>query len=151
MYHLLFYNTNDDNIASYIPFLAIAKPCTHLHTATSTSTQLHPPLPSSIRFHPAYFNIHPALCSIFNFIRTKILPGQFPQIWAEKLKVAHFDWKLAYMVSWRCWFQIRTSIFEIPTPKSILGQIWTGNVKVVRFAWNLAYTLSQGCWFLFRH
>ena len=91
MYHLLFYNTNDEHIASHTPFLGIAKPCTHLYTATSISTQFHPPPPSSIRFHPAHFNLHPALCSIFNFIRTKILPGQFPQIWVEKLKVAHFD------------------------------------------------------------
>ena len=28
----------------------------------------------------------------------------FGQIWAKKVKVVHFDWKLAHMVYWGCWF-----------------------------------------------
>ena len=36
--------------------LCITKPCTHLHPAPSTSTQLHPPLPSSLQHPQQYFN-----------------------------------------------------------------------------------------------
>ena len=28
----------------------------------------------------------------------------FGQIWAKKVKVIHFCWKLAHIVSWGCWF-----------------------------------------------
>ena len=45
---------------------------------TPTSTQLHPPPPSSfqpppnsIHLHPAHFSLHPALCYTFNNIWTK--------------------------------------------------------------------------------
>ena len=31
----------------------------------------------------------------------------FGQIWAEKFKVVHFDWKLAHMVYRGCWFLFR--------------------------------------------
>ena len=30
------------------------------------------------------------------------------QIWAEKIKVVCFNWKLVHMISWKCRFQIRT-------------------------------------------
>ena len=32
----------------------------------------------------------------------------FGQIWAKKVKVVRFNWKLARMVSWKCRFQIGT-------------------------------------------
>ena len=32
----------------------------------------------------------------------------FGQIWAKKVKVVCFDWKLTHMVSWKCRFWIRT-------------------------------------------
>ena len=32
----------------------------------------------------------------------------FGQIWAKKVKVVRFNWKLAHMVSWKCRFWIRT-------------------------------------------
>ena len=59
--------------------MGIAKPCTHLHPAPSTSTQL---IPTSTYLHPAYISLHPALCNTLNAIRTKIshVIGQFPQI-----------------------------------------------------------------------
>ena len=28
----------------------------------------------------------------------------FRQIWVKKVKVVHFNWKLAHMISWGCWF-----------------------------------------------
>ena len=62
--------------------LGITKPCTHLHQAPSTSTQListstqlHPPPPSSFQpppssthLHLAHFSLHPALCNTLNNI-----------------------------------------------------------------------------------
>ena len=32
----------------------------------------------------------------------------FGQIWAKKVKVVRFNWKLVHMVSWKCRFRIRT-------------------------------------------
>ena len=118
-----------------------------LQPAPSTSTKLYLGPTSSIPLHLAHFNLHPALCNTSNIIRI----GKFPQISAEKFKVVRFDWKLVYMVSWRCWFRIRTEIFEIPTRKLRFGHIWSGKVKNVRFTWTLPQTVSHGCWFLFRH
>ena len=46
----------------------------------------------------------------------------FGQIWAQKLKVVRFVWKLVHIVSQGCWFRIQIYIFEISTPKSIFGQ-----------------------------
>ena len=71
--------------------LGIIKPCIQLHLPPSTSTQLHP-----------------ALCNTINVIKTKMphMIGPFSKIWVTKFKVVHFDWKLAHMVSWRCYFWI---------------------------------------------
>ena len=53
----------------------------HKRGITKPCTQLHPPPPSSIHLHPTHFNLHWALCSTLNVIRTKMLHviGQFPQ------------------------------------------------------------------------
>ena len=78
----------------------------------------------------------------------------FEQIWAKKVKVVRFIWKMTHMVSWKCRFRIQTSIFEILNPEFIFGQIWKfGNfekVKVSRFSWKLALMASSWCWFLFQ-
>ena len=47
----------------------------------------------------------------------------FGQIWAKKVKVVCFNWKLAH----------------------------TKKLKVVQFGWKLAHRVSRRCWFLFRH
>ena len=54
--------------------VGMTKPCTHL-------------------LHPAHFSLHLALCNILNIIRTEIshVIKQFPQIYAKKFKVVHFD------------------------------------------------------------
>ena len=75
----------------------------------------------------------------------------FGQIWAQKVKVVCFVWKLVHIVSQGCWFRIQTKTFKISTPKSIFGQIWAQKFKVVRFVWKLVHMVSQGCWFLFQH
>ena len=80
-----------------------------MHLPPSTSTQLQ----------SAYFSLPPTLCIPLNVIRTKTLDviGQFPQIYAKKLKVVRFDSKLAHLVSWKCWFQIWTLDFWNSSPK----------------------------------
>ena len=84
--------------------MGIAKPCTHLH-------QLHPP-------PPAYFNLHPAPSTSIQLISTstqlsatsseifelKFLKFLFGQIWAKKVKVVRFVWKIVHMVPSGCWF-----------------------------------------------
>ena len=61
------------------------------------------------QLHPAHFSLHPTRGNSLNIIWTKIsnVIGQFPQIQAEKFKVLRFDWKLAHMISWRCWFRVQ--------------------------------------------
>ena len=60
-----------------------------LQNRAATSTQLHPPPPSSfqrppssIHLHPAHFSLQPAFCNTLNNIWTKILHviGQFLQV-----------------------------------------------------------------------
>ena len=41
----------------------------------------------------------------------------FGKMWAEKIKAVCLVWKLAHMVSWRCWFQIRAWNFWNSDPK----------------------------------
>ena len=112
-----------------------------------TSTQLHPPppssfqpLPSSINLHLAHFSLHPTLCNTLNNIWAKILHviGQFSQIYAEKLFILTENWHTWYIGGVHS-NQIQTSIFEIPTPKSILEQIWVQKFKVVCFVWKLVH------------
>ena len=90
-----------------------------------TSTQLHPPPPSSLQ---------PSPCSLQhsqqNLNQNIARNWAIPQIQAKKLKNIHFEWKLAHMVYWRCSFRIQTQIFEIPSPKSIFGQIWAKSSKL---------------------
>ena len=99
-------------------------------TKLRTQTQLHPPLPSSIHLHPApststqlistSTQLHPPPPSSFQPPPSSLQhPQQYlnqniARNWAispnlgQKFKVVHFDWKLAHMVYWRCWFRIQT-------------------------------------------
>ena len=115
--------TDQSSMSDYFYFSRYCEVCVLqwvLLNRPPSSTRLHPPPPSSIHLHPAHsslhpappssIRLHPALFNTLNNIWTKILLiiGQFPQICAKKRKVVHFDWKLAHMVYWRCWFQIQT-------------------------------------------
>ena len=88
----------------------------------------------------------------------------FGQIWAKKVKVVRFNWKLTHMVSdpkihfWAnlgrknqsCLFFLKigthgiltmlilipTLVFWISDRKSIFGQIWAKKVKIVQFGWK---------------
>ena len=57
----------------------------------------------------------------------------FGKIWAKKVKVVQFGWKLAQRVSRRCWFLFRHYFSQFPTLNFFFGQIWTENFKVVHF------------------
>ena len=39
----------------------------------------------------------------------------FGKIWAKKVKVVQFGWKLAHRVSWQCWFLFRHYFSQFPT------------------------------------
>ena len=132
----------------------IAKPCTHLQPAPSTSTQListstqlHPPPPSSFQPPPSSL--------------------QYPQQYLNQ-NIAR-NWTISPNLGWQIikscpfWLEIGTHgilevlilnpdlNFEIPTPKSIFRQIWAQKVKGFRFVWKLAHMVSEGYWFLFQH
>ena len=50
--------------------LSIAKPCTLIHPASSTSTQLHLPHPTSNHLHPTHFSLSSALGNTLNATRS---------------------------------------------------------------------------------
>ena len=76
----------------------------------------------------------------------------FGQIWAQKVKVFGFNWKLTqwYLGSGDSESGLRFLKFR-PQKKFIFGQIWVEKVKVGRFPRKLARTASWRCWFLFKH
>ena len=87
----------------------INKLCTQLHPAPSTSIQLiltsiqlHPPPPSLFQPPPSSLQ-HSQQYLNQNIARNWEI---FPNL-GQKLKKHPFDWKLAHMVYWRCWFQIK--------------------------------------------
>ena len=46
----------------------------------------------------------------------------YGQIWAKKVKVVCFAWKLVHMVPRGCWFLFLTLVFWISNPKAIFGK-----------------------------
>ena len=74
--------------------------------------------------------------------RNSDLKIHFWPIWAEWVKNFHFSWKLAYMVSWKKWFENKTLIFKIRVPKLIFGQFWTEKAFPV-----YSYFLRPCCFF----
>ena len=98
-------------------FMAIVKPCPHLHLAGSTYNQLQASPTSSIY-------LHPALCNTLNIIRTKIshVVGPFPKIQAKKCKVVRFVAKLAHMISGGCGFLFRHWFSEFLILNPFLGK-----------------------------
>ena len=54
----------------------------------------------------------------------------FGQIWKEKLKVVQFDWKLAYRVSWRCWFLFQHCFSQFQTLNPFLDKFGSKNSKL---------------------
>ena len=68
----------------------------------------------------------------------------FGQIWAKKIKVVRFGWKLTHMVSRGYWFLFQHLFSEFQTKNQFL-------VKFLGLAWILAHMVSRGWGFLFRN
>ena len=160
---------------------------THFHPAISTSTQLHPPPPSSFQPPPSslqqYLNQNIArnwaICpNLVQKIRKKncpfwlkigthgilevLIPNPDLDFWNSDPKI-HF-WANLGRTSQSCpaWLKIgkqcvSTMLILIPTlffsvlkPKSFFGQIWAQKFKVFHFDWKSTHMVYRGCWFLFR-
>ena len=55
----------------------------------------------------------------------------FGQIWAQKVKVVRFAWKLVHMVSQRCWFLFQHEFSQFSTLNSFLGKFGSRNSKLL--------------------
>ena len=114
----------------------ITKPCTQLHQAPSTSTNLHPAhfnlQTSSIHLRSAHFSLHPALCNTLNNIWTKILHviGQFPQILTK---------------NWHTWYfggadsESRLRFLKFRPQNPLLGKFRLKNSKLSSENWYTWY------------
>ena len=65
----------------------------------------------------------------------------FGQIWAKKVKVVHFGWKLAHIVSCGCPFLFRHYFFQFPTLNPFLSKFGPKKSKlfVLPENWHLEY------------
>ena len=55
----------------------------------------------------------------------------FGQMWAKKVKVVQFGWKLAHRVSWRCWILFRHYFSQCPTLNPLLDKFEPKNSKLL--------------------
>ena len=145
-----------------------------------SSTQLHPPPPSSFQPPPSFLQ-HPQQYLNQNIARYWAISPNL----GRKIKNVCFNWKMVHLVYWRCFwnFDLKIHIWAnlgpkiqsclfclkigahsisrmlIPNPdldfwnsnlQSIFGQNWAEKFKVVHFDWKLAHMVYRGCWFLFR-
>ena len=116
--------------------LGITKPCTHLHPAPSTSTQListstqlHSPPPSSLQHPQQYLNQNIVIS---------------PNL-GQKIKSCPFFLKIGTHGILTMLILIPALVFWISDTKSIFGQIWAKKVKVVQFGWKLVRRVSRRC------
>ena len=65
----------------------------------------------------------------------------FGQIWAKKVKVVQFGWKLAHRVSRRCWFLFRHYFSQFPTLNPFLDKFRPKNSKlfILTKNWHTRY------------
>ena len=54
----------------------------------------------------------------------------FGQIWAKKVKVVQFGWKLAHRVSRQCWFLFQHYVSKFPTLNPFLDKFGSKNSKL---------------------
>ena len=88
-----------------------------MHAAPPSSIYLQP---ADFNLHPADFSLHVALFNTLRYVWTKILHviGQFPQLYAKKLKNVHF------------WLKISThGILEMLIPNPDLD-FWNSDPKI---------------------
>ena len=55
--------------------------------------------------------------------------------WGQKSQFCPLAWTLAHIISWKCWFQIWSKNFEIPTPN--LGKFGPKNHSLFILIWDL--------------
>ena len=126
-----------DQIFLSFKFSDITKPCTHLHPAPSTSTQLHPPPFSSFQSPSSSFQPPPSSlqqsqrCKNQNIARNWAISPNL----GRKIQSCLFCLKIVTHGILKVLIpnpdlEFRNS--EIP--KFIFGQIWAKKVKVVQFA-----------------
>ena len=108
----------------------------------STSTQLHPPPPSSFQSPPSSLQ-HPQQYLNQNIARNWAISPNL----GRKIKSCPFWLKIDAHGILEVLIPNPDLDFEILTPKSIFGQIWAQKVKVVRFVRKLVHIVSQRCWF----
>ena len=60
----------------------------------------------------------------------------FGQIWAKKVKVVQFGWKLAHRVSRQCWFLFQHYVSKFPTLNPFLDKFGSKNSKFFIFTEN---------------
>ena len=175
------------NILIILRFNGFTKPCTQLHPAPSTSTQLiltstqlHPPPSSSFQSPPSSLQqpqqyLDPNIArnwAIFPNLDWKIksypfwlkigthgilevlIPNPDLDFWNSDPKI-HF-WANLGPKSQRCPFCLKigthgissililipTLVFWISNPNFLFRQIWAKKVEVVRFNWKLAHMVS---------
>ena len=75
-----------------------------------------------------------------SFFKIPTAKSIFEQIWAEKVKVVRFAWKLAHKVFRRCWFLIRLN-FQLEI-HFLLGP----GSGIACFVW--CWFTYRGCWFV---
>ena len=65
----------------------------------------------------------------------------FGKIWAKKVKVLQFDWKLTHRVSRRCWFLFRHYFSQFPTLNPFLDKFGPKNSKlfILSKSWHTWY------------
>ena len=157
--------------------MSITKPCTQLQPAPYTSTQLHPPPPSSLQHPQQYLNqnivrnwaISPNLgrkiksCPFWLKIGTHgilevLIPNLDLDFWHSDRKnqfLGKFgpkNSKLSILSeSWCTWYlknpESRLRFLTFGPQKSIFRQIWAQKFKIFRFVWKLVLLVSQGSWF----
>ena len=84
---------------------------------------------------------------IFSISNLKSIFGKF---WARNFKVVHFDWKLAHMVYWVCWFLFWHHFSRFTNLNPFLGRVrptkW--NCSCSLFYLMLLHIISRRCWFI---
>ena len=73
----------------------------------------------------------------------------FGQVWAKKVKVVRFNWKLAQIISRGCWFLFQHWFYEFPTVNSLLGKFGPkkSNLFILLENWHTWYLEDADSYF----
>ena len=145
--------------------MGITKPCTHLHSSPSTSTQVHPASSSSTQLISTSIQLHPLPPSSFQPPPSSLehpqqyLNQNIARNWAispnlgRKIKSCPFWLKISthgilevFTLNQDLDFWNSNPKIHFQNPKSKI-QICAQKFKAVCFVWKLVHIVSQGCWF----